>query len=148
MIVSQSWTSLIGQMVCLSIFGFTFGGYVTSAIVILKKMFEDLGAALGLVLFSAAVASIIGPVIVGNDTTDIHLDKYSLSIFSIFISIGAIYDYWHSYTAGFYIMGGSVLFSASILIFLPLIKRWRYNRDNENGSSLKINICDRNDIKN
>ena len=33
-------------------------------------MFEDLGAALGLVLFSAAVASIIGPVIVGNNNID------------------------------------------------------------------------------
>ena len=39
---------------------------MTSTIVILKKLFKDLGAALGLVLFSCAVASIIGPVIVGE----------------------------------------------------------------------------------
>ena len=66
MLVSQIWTSFIGQILCVSVFGFTFGGYVTSTIVILKKIFEDLGAALGLVLFSCALASIIGPVIVGK----------------------------------------------------------------------------------
>jgi len=66
MFISQLWISLVGQLVCLSVFGFTFGGYVTSTIVILRKIFEDLGAALGLILFSAALSSIIGPVIVGK----------------------------------------------------------------------------------
>ena len=66
MIMSQVFSGIAGQMVCASIFGFTFGGYVTSTIIILKKIFEDLDSALGLVLFSCAVASIIGPVIVGR----------------------------------------------------------------------------------
>ena len=65
MILIQVLTDFVGQIVCASVFGFTFGGYVTSNIIILKKIFEDLDSALGLVLFSCAVASIIGPVIVG-----------------------------------------------------------------------------------
>ena len=65
MILSQVFPDIAGQMICASVFGFTFGGYVTSTIIILKKIFEDLDSALGLVLFSCAVASIIGPVIVG-----------------------------------------------------------------------------------
>ena len=66
MLVSQVWKDFIGQAFCAVLFGFTFGGYVTSTIVILKKIFKDLGSALGLVLFSCAIASIIGPVIVGK----------------------------------------------------------------------------------
>ena len=66
MIMSQVFSGIAGQMVCAFIFGFTFGGYVTSTIIILKMIFEDLDSALGLVLFSCAVASIIGPVIVGR----------------------------------------------------------------------------------
>ena len=62
MILSQVFPDIVGQMVCASVFGFTFGGYVTSTIIILKKIFEDLDSALGLVLFSCAVA---GPVTAG-----------------------------------------------------------------------------------
>ena len=78
MLVSQFWTTFLGQVVCSVVFGFTFGGYVTSTIVILKKIFQDLGAALGLVLFSCAVASIIGPVIVGRGK---YLNNYFLSFY-------------------------------------------------------------------
>ena len=69
-IFSELFTDFYGQMICCIVFGFTFGGYVTSTIVILKKLFADLGAALGLILFSCAVASVIGPVIVGKSTSN------------------------------------------------------------------------------
>ena len=79
MIMSQVFSSIAGQMVCAFIFGFTFEDYVTSTINILKMIFGDLNSAHGLVLFSCAVASIIGPVIVGRKQKSCaywHLNQY------------------------------------------------------------------------
>ena len=42
------------------------GGFVTNIIVILKRLFDDLDAALGLQLLSCAIAALIGPSIVGR----------------------------------------------------------------------------------
>merc|ERR1711874_644174 len=64
-LVSQLTTGIVGQMVCGSMFGFTFGGYVTGIIIILKKIFNDLSTSLGLLLFCCAISSISGPVVVG-----------------------------------------------------------------------------------
>ena len=52
-------------MCCAIIFGFTFGGFVTGCILVLKKIFKDLRTSLGLTYFCAGVSSIIGPIVVG-----------------------------------------------------------------------------------
>ena len=65
-IFSEMFPNFYCQLVCSILFGFTDGGFVTNIIVILKKLFDDLDAALGLQLFSCAIASLIGPSIVGR----------------------------------------------------------------------------------
>ena len=65
-ICSEMLPNFYSQLLCSILFGFTDGGFVTIMIVILKKLFEDLDAALGLQLLSCALASIIGPSIVGR----------------------------------------------------------------------------------
>ena len=47
-------------------FGFTYGVYVTNNILILQLLVDDLESALGLDLLSVSVASVVGPVSIGN----------------------------------------------------------------------------------
>merc|ERR1711953_559313 len=105
-------------MVCGSLFGFTFGGYVTGIIIILKKIFNDLSTSLGLLLFCCAISSISGPVVVG-----------------------AIFDKWNSYAIGYYSMGSCTLISAIILLLIPLVQKKNKSKDDDKERASVINIA-------
>ena len=93
---------MAGQLVCSALFGLTYGGYCTSAILHLKSLFTDLRPALGLYFLICGLASLAGPIIVG-----------------------AIFDFCGSYPLGFYSMGGAVLLSALVLSLSPLLNHCR-----------------------
>lgn len=63
-------TGFFGQIVCAILFGFTFGGFVTGIVVILKKILNDLGTSLGLLMFCSAISSVTGPILVGKYQKD------------------------------------------------------------------------------
>ena len=93
---------MAGQLVCSALFGLTYGGYCTSAILHLKSLFTDLRPALGLYFLTSGLASLAGPIIVGT-----------------------IFDMSGSYPLGFYSMGGAVLLSALVLSLSPLLNHCR-----------------------
>ena len=93
---------MAGQLVCSALFGLTYGGYCTSAILHLRSLFADLRPALGLYFLTCGLASLAGPIIVG-----------------------AVFDLSGSYPLGFYSMGGAVLLSALVLSLSPLLNHCR-----------------------
>ena len=103
---------MAGQLVCSALFGLTYGGYCTSAILHLKSLFTDLRPALGLYFLICGLASLAGPIIVG-----------------------AIFDLCGSYPLGFYSMGGAVLLSALVLSLSPLLNHCRNSGPDVTGTS-------------
>ena len=67
-ILSELLRESYQQIICGLIFGFTYGVYVTTNILILRLLVDDLESALGLDLLSVSVASVIGPVSVGKNS--------------------------------------------------------------------------------
>ena len=102
---------MAGQLVCSALFGLTYGGYCTSAILHLRSLFSDLRSALGLYFLTCGLASLAGPIIVG-----------------------AIFDLCANFPLGFYCMGGAVLVSALVLSLSPLLTHYR-------NSKLNLIIC-------
>ena len=96
-----------GQLVCAALFGLTYGGYCTSAILHLRSLFTDLRPALGLYFLTCGLASLAGPIIVG-----------------------AIFDLCANYPLGFYTMGCAVLASALVLSLSPLLIHHRNSGQN------------------
>ena len=107
---------MAGQLVCAALFGLTYGGYCTSAILHLRSLFTDLRPALGLYFLTCGLASLAGPIIVG-----------------------AIFDLCANFPLGFYTMGCAVLASALVLSLSPLLthhrnSRQNFERSNENNN--------------
>ena len=100
---------MAGQLVCSALFGLTYGGYCTSAILHLRSLFTDLRSALGLYFLTCGLASLAGPIIVG-----------------------AIFDLCADFPLGFYSMGGAVLVSALVLSLSPLLTHRNSKRANDN----------------
>ena len=98
---------MAGQLVCSALFGLTYGGYCTSAILHLRSLFSDLRSALGLYFLTCGLASLAGPIIVG-----------------------AIFDLCANFPLGFYSMGGAVLVSALVLSVSPLLAHYRNSKLN------------------
>ena len=65
-IISAYLHGILVQIICSSVFGLTYGGYCTSAIVYLKTIFDDLRPALGLFFLTSGVSSLCGPIFVGE----------------------------------------------------------------------------------
>lgn len=65
--VSDYLTSFAGQAVFAAVFGATFGAYISSVVVILKLINKDkITDSLGVCLMVFALASLVGPAIVGQ----------------------------------------------------------------------------------
>lgn len=95
-------------------FGFTYGVYVTTNILILRLLVDDLESALGLDLLSVSVASVIGPVSVGKNS------RLKLGTVT-WTSLGAVFDQFGNYAPGYYSLGAINFLSAAILLVIPLI---------------------------
>ena len=93
-LVSQYLTSFVGQAIISSVFGATFGAYITSLIVIISMLVDDITFPFGICLFIFALASLIGPT-----------------------SVGYLYDVYGSYMPGFVVVGVLAILGAA---FLPL----------------------------
>eukprot|EP00092_Neocalanus_flemingeri_P017707 GFUD01019160.1.p1 GENE.GFUD01019160.1~~GFUD01019160.1.p1 ORF type:complete len:452 (+),score=88.21 GFUD01019160.1:104-1459(+) len=106
-LVSQFLTSFAGQAIISAVFGATFGAYITSLIVVISMLVDDITFPFGICLFVFALASLIGPT-----------------------SVGHMYDVYGSYLPGFVVVGILAILGAA---FLPLawwaIHRRREERD-------------------
>ena len=76
-ISSDLFPDLVGQAVFSSIFGFTFGCYISSVMVVLSLTTAprtSLTTPLGLVLLTAGISSLAGPILAGAlyDFTNSH----------------------------------------------------------------------------
>jgi hypothetical protein len=101
-IVSDFLTTYVGQAVYCAIFGATFGAYISSLIVIVKTINkENVTDCLGVCLLVIAMASMVGPAIVGN-----------------------IYDIYGSYLSGFLVVGSLAILGALLMpiVFILLPK--------------------------
>eukprot|EP00088_Acartia_fossae_P050985 TRINITY_DN5723_c0_g1_i1.p1 TRINITY_DN5723_c0_g1~~TRINITY_DN5723_c0_g1_i1.p1 ORF type:complete len:537 (+),score=99.89 TRINITY_DN5723_c0_g1_i1:266-1876(+) len=102
---SDYLTSFIGQAIYAGTFGATFGAYISSVVVILKIINKNkITDSLGVSLLVFALASLVGPAIVGQ-----------------------IYDIYGSYRAGFLISGGIGLSGA---VMMPLV-HFLFNKTNQ-----------------
>lgn len=90
-----------------AIFGFTIGAYITLRSVILVDLLglDKLNNAFGLLMLFEGIATFIGPPLVG---------------FS--------YDVLHSYTPGFLLAGIMIALSGFILLFMPAMKKNRFEK--------------------
>jgi len=97
--VSDYLTSFAGQAVFAAVFGATFGAYISSVVVILKLINKDkITDSLGVCLMVFALASLVGPAIVGQ-----------------------IFDAHGSYRVGFLVAGCFGLVGALIFPLVPII---------------------------
>jgi MCP family monocarboxylic acid transporter-like MFS transporter 13/MCP family monocarboxylic acid transporter-like MFS transporter 12 len=80
---SEYLPGLPGQAAFAAVFGLTFGCYVSSVVVVLQRVTPTITAPLGLVLLTAGLASLAGP-----------------------LAVGGLYDLTGSYTIGFLLAGG------------------------------------------
>ena len=64
-IVSEIWSSLVGQLVFALGFGFTQGAYFSSQLVVLRSLNKSSSTSLGLVLGARGLASLCGPLAAG-----------------------------------------------------------------------------------
>ena len=76
-ISSDLFPDLVGQAVFSSIFGFTFGCYISSVMVVLSVTMASkasLTNPLGLILLTAGLSSLVGPIVAGSlfDLTGSH----------------------------------------------------------------------------
>ena len=60
-LISQYCTSFVGQAIISSEFGATFGAYITSIIVNIFMLVDDITLPFGICLFIFALAALIGP---------------------------------------------------------------------------------------
>ena len=98
-IISDFLTTYVGQAVYCAIFGATFGAYISSLIVIVKTINkENVTDCLGVCLLVIALASLVGPAIVGN-----------------------IYDIYGSYLTGFLVVGSLAVLGALLLPVVYLL---------------------------
>ena len=98
-IVSDFLTTYVGQAVYCAIFGATFGAYISSLIVIVKTINkENVTDCLGVCLLVIAMASMVGPAIVGN-----------------------IYDIYGSYLSGFLVVGSLAVLGALLMPVVYLL---------------------------
>jgi hypothetical protein len=98
-IVSDFLTTYVGQAVYCAIFGATFGAYISSLIVIVKTINKDnVTDCLGVCLLVIAMASMVGPAIVGN-----------------------IYDIYGSYLTGFLVVGSLAVLGALLMPVVYLL---------------------------
>merc|ERR1711874_29503 len=93
-IASAFLSSFASQMINAAIFGFSFGGYIVSSVVILKILYDDITEMLALWFMIMGVSAIVGPTFVGE-----------------------MFDHYGSYTVGLVATGGSSLLGA---ILIPL----------------------------
>ena len=106
-LVSQFLTSFAGQAIISAVFGATFGAYITSLIVIISMLVDDITFPFGICLFILALASLLGPTTVGH-----------------------LYDVYGSYLPGFVVVGMLAVVGAA---FLPLAW-WAMHRGKGEGS--------------
>lgn len=64
-IMSEIWSSLVGQLVFALGFGFTQGAYFSSQLVVLRSLNKTGSTSLGLVLGARGLASLCGPLAAG-----------------------------------------------------------------------------------
>ena len=101
-ILSAFLTTFTGQAIFCGIFGATFGSYVSSIVFTLQLLLPDTSSALGLILFSSALASLASPPLVG-----------------------LLYDLTSSFTSGFVAAGGLAFLAAllPLVLLLPRINK-------------------------
>ena len=111
-LLSDYLHSFEGQAAYVAIFGFTFGAYISSVVVILKIIMTDITVPLGISLFIFAIASLLGPT-----------------------SVGYLYDITGSYSPGFLVVGVLSTLGALIIPFvaftLPRTQQYTVNTEEQ-----------------
>ena len=132
LVLSQLFPDLTGQIICGALWGFSFGGFLSSTVAILKRLFEDLDSAWAIMLICAAISSFCGPIVSGNIiTSTYYFTSYgrgvkwidwiaSLLNCKIILFSGAIYDHLKSYAPAFYGVGAAVMIAGTNQILTPL----------------------------
>ena len=64
---SDYFPSFYGQAVYAAVFGSTYGAFITSSVLLIKKLFyTNITERLGMCLFMVSVASLLGPYLIGH----------------------------------------------------------------------------------
>ena len=118
-ISSDFLPDLVGQAVFSAIFGFTFGCYISSVMVILSLTTASrtsLTAPLGLVLLTAGLSSLAGPILAGAlyDLTSSHRSVTLKESTQFLSSITRL---------GFLSFGGVAALGALLPLALPTVQR-------------------------
>ena len=91
-IASDFLRTFAGQATYAAVFGFSFGGFIDSVVVLLRLFYDDITEMLGLWFLTMAVSSIVSPTFVGQ-----------------------MYDYYSSFTLAFEICGGLSLLGTLLM---------------------------------